>query len=139
MKFSFTFGKTCDKIFGLTMCSAIISMPAAQFWDHTDPLLGARQIQKKVEKTMILKEKKTQVILENATHEGDTGSPEVQVAILTARINELTDHLRTHKHDNHSRRGLLMMVGKRRKMLDYLAKKDINRYRALIAKLGIRK
>ena len=63
---------------------------------------------------MIQKAKKTQVILENATHEGDTGSPEVQVAILTARINELTDHLRTHKHDNHSRRGLLMMVGKRR-------------------------
>ena len=88
---------------------------------------------------MIQKEKKTQVILENATHEGDTGSPEVQVAILTARINELTDHLRVHKHDNHSRRGLLMMVGKRRNMLDYLAKKDINRYRALIAKLGIRK
>ena len=88
---------------------------------------------------MIMKEKKTQVILENATHEGDTGSPEVQVAILTARINELTDHLRAHKHDNHSRRGLLMMVGKRRSLLDYLAKKDINRYRALIAKLGIRK
>ena len=88
---------------------------------------------------MILKEKKTQVILDTATHEGDTGSPEVQVAILTARINELTEHLRTHKHDNHSRRGLLMMVGKRRKMLDDLAKKDINRYRALIAKLGIRK
>ena len=88
---------------------------------------------------MIMKEKKTQVILENATHEGDTGSPEVQVAILTARINELTDHLRVHKHDNHSRRGLLMMVGKRRKMLDYLAHKDINRYRAIIAKLGIRK
>jgi len=93
----------------------------------------------KVEITMIQKEKKTQVILDNATHEGDTGSPEVQVAILTARINELTDHLRVHKHDNHSRRGLLMMVGKRRSMLDYLAKKDINRYRALIAKLGIRK
>ena len=87
---------------------------------------------------MILKEKKTQVILENATHEGDTGSPEVQVAILTARINELTEHLRTHKHDNHSRRGLLTMVGKRRKMLDYLAHKDINRYRALIAKLGLK-
>ena len=94
---------------------------------------------KKVVNIMILKEKKTQVILENATHEGDTGSPEVQVAILTARINELTDHLRVHKHDNHSRRGLLMMVGKRRSLLDYLAKKDINRYRALIAKLGIRK
>ena len=88
---------------------------------------------------MILKEKKTQVILENATHEGDTGSPEVQVAILPARINELPDPLRTHKHDTRSRRGLLMMVGKRRKMLDYLANKDINRYRALIAKLGIRK
>ena len=77
---------------------------------------------------MIQKAKKTEVILANATHEGDTGSPEVQVAILTARINELTEHLRTHKHDNHSRRGLLMMVGKRRSMLDYLAKKDINFY-----------
>ena len=105
----------------------------------THPLLGSREIFRKVEITMIQKEKKTQVILENAMHEGDTGSPEVQVAILTARINELTDHLRTHKHDNHSRRGLLMMVGKRRSLLDYLARKDINRYRALIAKLGIRK
>lgn len=106
---------------------------------HQTPYLALRKISKKVENTMIQKEKKSQVILENATHEGDTGSPEVQIAILTARINELTDHLRVHKHDNHSRRGLLMMVGKRRKMLDYLAKKDINRYRALIAKLGIRK
>ena len=94
---------------------------------------------RKVEHTMISKEKKAQIMAENATHEGDTGSPEVQVAILTARINELTDHLRVHKHDNHSRRGLLMMVGKRRSLLDYLAKKDINRYRACIAKLGIRK
>ena len=82
---------------------------------------------------------KSEIIATYAQHEGDTGSPEVQIAILTARINELTDHLRVHKHDNHSRRGLLMMVGKRRKMLDYLANKDINRYRALIAKLGIRK
>ena len=88
---------------------------------------------------MIRKDEKTAVIEANRTHATDTGSPEVQIAILTARINELTDHLRVHKHDNHSRRGLLMMVGKRRKMLDYLAKKDINRYRALIAKLGIRK
>ncbi len=88
---------------------------------------------------MILKEKKTEIINEYATHEGDTGSPEVQIAILTARINELTEHLREHKHDNHSRRGLLMMVGKRRSLLDYLAKKDINRYRSIIAKLGIRK
>ena len=88
---------------------------------------------------MIRKDEKTAVIEANRTHATDTGSPEVQVAILTARINELTEHLRTHKHDNHSRRGLLMMVGKRRSMLDYLARKDINRYRALIAKLGIRK
>ena len=81
---------------------------------------------------MIQKEKKTAIIAEYATHEGDTGSPEVQIAILT-------EHLREHKHDNHSRRGLLMMVGKRRSLLDYLAKKDINRYRAIIARLGIRK
>ena len=88
---------------------------------------------------MIRKEEKTSVIEANRTHENDTGSPEVQVAILTARIQQLTEHLRVHTHDNHSRRGLLKMVGKRRKMLDYLAKKDIERYRALIAKLGLRK
>ena len=88
---------------------------------------------------MIQKEIKTATIEKSRLHETDTGSPEVQIAILTARINELTDHLRVHKHDNHSRRGLLMMVGKRRKMLDYLAKKDVERYRACIAKLGIRK
>ena len=88
---------------------------------------------------MIQKEKKSQVILENATHEGDTGSPEVQIAILTARINELTDHLRVHKHDNHSRRGLLLMVGDRRRMLDYLKRVDINRYRSLIERLGLRR
>ena len=88
---------------------------------------------------MIQKEKKTAIIAEYATHEGDTGSPEVQIAILTARINELTEHLKVHIHDNHSRRGLLKMVGKRRKMLDYLMAKDIERYRAIIAKLGIRK
>ena len=88
---------------------------------------------------MIRKEEKTAVIEANKTHENDTGSHEVQVAILTARIQQLTEHLKIHKHDNHSRRGLLKMVGKRRKLLDYLAKKDIERYRALIAKLGIRK
>ena len=88
---------------------------------------------------MIRKDIKDQIIKEYATHEGDTGSPEVQVAVLTYRINELTDHLRTHIHDDHSRRGLLKMVGKRRNLLDYLAKKDINRYRALIARLGLRK
>ena len=88
---------------------------------------------------MIRKDEKTAVIEANKTHEKDTGSPEVQVAILTARIQQLTAHLKEHPHDNHSRRGLLQMVGKRRKLLDYLAKKDIERYRALIAKLGIRK
>ena len=84
---------------------------------------------------MMRKEEKTAIIEQYATHPGDTGSPEVQIAVLTSRINEL----RVHKHDNHSRRGLLMMVGKRRSLLDYLAKKDINRYRAIVAKLGLRK
>ena len=88
---------------------------------------------------MMQKDQKTSIIEANRTHEGDTGSPEVQIAILTARIQELTEHLKVHIHDNHSRRGLLKMVGKRRKMLDYLAKKDVERYRAIIAKLGIRK
>ena len=88
---------------------------------------------------MIRKDQKTAVIEANRTHETDTGSPEVQVAILTARIQQLTAHLKEHPHDNHSRRGMMKMIGQRRKMLDYLAKKDIERYRALIAKLGLRK
>ena len=88
---------------------------------------------------MMLKEEKTAVIEANSTHETDTGSPEVQIAILTKRINDLTEHLKTHKKDHHSRRGLLKMVGHRRNLLNYLAKKDINRYRATIEKLGIRK
>lgn len=82
---------------------------------------------------------KAEIIKEYALKEGDTGSPEVQIAILTARINHLTEHLKEHKGDHHSRRGLLMMVGKRRGLLDYLANVDIERYRAIIAKLGIRK
>lgn len=73
------------------------------------------------------------------THDSDTGSPEVQVALLTARIVQLTDHFRTHKHDHHSRRGLLKLVGKRRRMLDYLKSKDVERYRSLIKSLGLRK
>lgn len=88
---------------------------------------------------MISKELKQQIIKEYARTEGDTGSPEVQVAILTERIKELTEHLKTNHKDHHSRRGLLKMVGKRRGLLDYLKKTDINRYRALIEKLGIRK
>jgi small subunit ribosomal protein S15 len=82
---------------------------------------------------------KQEIIGEHRTHEGDTGSPEVQVAVLTRRIAHLTDHLREHKHDYHSRRGLLKMVGKRRRLLKYLQKKDVERYRALITKLGLRR
>ena len=88
---------------------------------------------------MLRKEQKTAIIDANRTHETDTGSPEVQIAILTERINQLTEHLKVHKKDNHSRQGLFKMIGQRRRLLDYLAKKDIERYRALIAKLGIRK
>jgi small subunit ribosomal protein S15 len=84
-------------------------------------------------------ERKNEIISEYKTHEGDTGSPEVQVALLTARIAELTDHLRSHPKDFHSRRGLLMMVGQRRRLLNYLNSKDIGRYRSLIARLGIRR
>ncbi len=84
-------------------------------------------------------ERKTAIIAENARTEGDTGSPEVQVAILTERINNLTGHFKTHAKDNHSRRGLLMLVNKRRSLLDYLKKEDAGRYVALIGKLGLRK
>lgn len=88
---------------------------------------------------MITKDQKTTVIESNRAHETDTGSPEVQVAILTERIKQLTEHLKVHKKDNHSRLGMYKMVGKRRRLLDYLAEKDIERYRACIAKLGIRR
>ena len=82
---------------------------------------------------------KNEIIAQYATHEGDTGSPEVQIALLTQRINHLNEHLKMHKQDNHSRRGLLKMVGKRRGLLDYLKEKDIMRYRAIIEALGLRK
>ncbi len=88
---------------------------------------------------MMQKDEKTAIIEANRLSETDTGSPEVQVAILTKRINDLTAHLKTHPKDHHSRRGLLKMVGHRRNLLNYLMKKDINRYRAVIEKLGIRK
>ena len=88
---------------------------------------------------MMLKEEKTAIMQQYATHEGDTGSPEVQIAVLTKRINDLTDHLKAHPKDHHSRRGLLKMVGHRRNLLNYLQKNDIERYRAIVAKLGLRK
>lgn len=85
------------------------------------------------------KEKKAEIIEKYRLDEKDTGSPEVQIALLTERINELTEHLKTHKKDNHSRRGLLKMVGQRRNLLNYLTKKDVQRYRDIVAKLGLRK
>ena len=85
------------------------------------------------------KDEKQAIIAANQTHEKDTGSPEVQIAILTTRINELTEHLKNNHNDNHSRRGMYKMVGKRRNLLNYLQKKDIERYRAIVDKLGLRK
>ena len=82
---------------------------------------------------------KNQIISEYATHEGDTGSPEVQIAVLSRRISDLTEHLKMHKHDHHTRRGLMALVGRRRRMLDYLRRTDIARYRALIERPGLRK
>ena len=82
---------------------------------------------------------KQRIIEENRTHETDTGSPEVQIALLTERITELTEHLKVHQKDNHSRRGLLKMIGKRRNLLNYLAEKDVNRYREIVKKLSLRK
>ena len=88
---------------------------------------------------MLLKDEKTAIIEANKINEKDTGSPEVQIAILTKRINDLTEHLKVNKKDHHSRRGLLKMVGHRRNLLNYLMKKDVERYRAIVAKLGLRK
>ena len=88
---------------------------------------------------MLLKDEKKQIIEAYAIHEGDTGSPEVQIAVLTTRISQLTEHLKVNAKDHHSRRGLLKMVGHRRNLLGYLQKKDINRYRAIVEKLGLRK
>ena len=88
---------------------------------------------------MLQKDAKQAIIAANQTHEKDTGSPEVQIAILTTRINELTEHLKNNHNDNHSRRGMYKMVGKRRNRLNYLQKKDIERYRAVVEKLGLRK
>jgi small subunit ribosomal protein S15 len=88
---------------------------------------------------MLVKDEKTKIISEYATKDNDTGSPEVQVAILTRRINMLTEHLKVHKHDHHSRRGLLQMVGRRRRLLRYLQASDVTRYRSLIERLGLRR
>jgi len=103
------------------------------------PALGIWRLWKKEEKKMISKEKKAAIVKEYGKTPNDTGSPEVQIAILTARIQELTEHLKDNQKDHHSRRGMYMMIGQRRGLLDYLKKKDIERYRSLIERLGIRK
>ena len=106
---------------------------------NSDQLLSVRRLLYEGGRIMISKEKKTAIINEYARTPGDTGSPEVQIAVLTARIQELTEHLKTHPKDHHSRRGLLKMVGQRRGLLAYLRKTNLEGYRELIAKLGIRK
>jgi len=109
------------------------------YGDSSRSLVNGENIYFKEDVTMISKEKKSQIIAQYGRKPGDTGSPEVQIAILTERINELTQHLQSNPKDHHSRRGLLMMVGHRRGLLDYLKKTDLEGYRALIEKLGIRK
>ncbi len=113
-------------------------MPLLSFW-KLRPLLGNRQYMNILGGNKMTKEVKSEIMQKYARTENDTGSPEVQIALLTQRINHLTDHLRTHKKDHHSRRGLFLMIGKRRGLLDYLIKTDIDRYRTIIKELGIRK
>jgi small subunit ribosomal protein S15 len=101
---------------------------------------GARLHRKKRSRPVALaQDVKQQIIAEYGSKEGDTGSPEVQVALLSRRISDLTEHLKQHKHDHHSRRGLLLLVGQRRRLLNYLAKTDINRYRSIVERLGLRR
>ena len=101
--------------------------------------MGSQKTAKRRKTKLAVVENKEAIISEYAVGEGDTGSPEVQVALLTTRIRHLTEHMRTHKHDFHSRRGLLKLVGKRRRLLKYLQAKDVERYRSLIARLGLRR
>ena len=116
----------------------LVILPAAQS-DDTPTASGLQAYQNKEEDEHDYNRKKAEIIKEYQTKEGDTGSPEVQVAILTYRINDLNEHLKVHKKDHHSRRGLLKMVGQRRNLLNYLKEKDLQRYRDLIARLGLRK
>ncbi len=110
-------------------------------WRHDSPTFARQMgiLQKEVERMALTQERKNEIIQDFKTHENDTGSPEVQVAILTEQINTLNEHLRTHKKDHHSRRGLLKMVGQRRNLLTYLRNKDVTRYRQLVDKLGLRR
>jgi small subunit ribosomal protein S15 len=128
----------CERVKNAALCACVwFFMRCADKSSSPNPLRRALQINYEV-KTM-LKEQKQDIIAEHKIHETDTGSPEVQIAILTERINHLNEHLKINKKDHHSRRGLLKMVGQRRGLLNYLIKKDIERYRAIIEKLGLRK
>ena len=112
------------------------------FWSknlETSDLIPGSEEHKQEEENMLLKAEKQAIMKEYAIHEGDTGSPEVQIAVLTAQINRLTEHFKEHKHDYHSQRGLMKMVGRRKNMLAYLKNKDLERYKTLISKLGLRK
>jgi len=120
------------------MVSSVVGMPFAQFFD-TPAGTGRWVYILKEKENMIDQAKKADIIKDYQLKEGDTGSPEVQVAILTFRINDLNEHLKIHKKDHHSRRGLLKMVGQRRNLLNYLKGSDLERYRSLIARLGLRK
>ena len=136
-KILFTNEKKCGIILAYDVNSVFGSKATVRRYSPTD--YGVKRIKtKKGEKTM-QKETKLDIIQTYATHEGDTGSPEVQIAILTSRINNLSAHLRNNKKDFHSRRGLQKMIGHRRNLLNYLQKVDIERYRAIISKLGLRK
>lgn len=127
--------------FILKTCMLIFVRKTAAWQHEISPAVrwAGGDLNREVKRMALTKERKNELINEYKTHEGDTGSPEVQVAILTEQINTLNDHLRTHKKDHHSRRGLLKMVGKRRNLLTYLRNKDVTRYRELINKLGLRR
>lgn len=137
MKKHFTICISYDTI--ITVCNRSLGIRIKARRAFHPPHTGSDGLQNIYEVNKMQKETKQALIAANQTHEGDTGSPEVQIAILTTRINDLTEHLKRNKNDHHSRRGLLKMVGKRRNLLGYLQKKDIERYRAIIEKLGIRK
>jgi small subunit ribosomal protein S15 len=117
-----------------------VPIRSSRFLSHRDETPVGRPAQTEKESSMPLaNDVKKQIITEHGSSEGDSGSAEVQVALLSRRISDLTEHLKMHKHDHHSRRGLLLLVGRRRRLLNYLAKTDINRYRSIIERLGLRR
>ena len=127
---------TCDTVGSMLLLTRFYTWSARVFLHGS---LSMRHYENTGGNNMLLKSEKQAIMKEYARFEGDTGSPEVQIAVLTARINQLTEHFKEHKHDYHSQRGLMKMVGRRRNLLTYLKNKDLNRYKELIARLGLRK